>query len=103
MTNEKKGRELFSCTMDGDMYHFEIEMPKDEEGCNQLVQAVARLMATTACRVYNDTDLACHHGCLFAGMIDMAHKLFHDTDKEEYHRIVDAGLLTKATNTGSKH
>lgn len=82
---------------------FEVMSPQNEEQMTALTMACARLMAKVAYEAAGVPDLACHTGCTFAAMIDLAHKTFHEFDPDEYHRIVKAKMLTRAVTTDKGH
>lgn len=82
---------------------FEVMSPMSKEQMEALTQGCARLMAKVAHEASATPDLACHPGCTFAAMIDLAHKTFHDFNPDEYHRVVKAKMLTQAVTTAKGH
>lgn len=79
---------------------FRVSEPRNAKQHELLAKAAAMLLPFIA-KEYSAKD--CHRGCAFAGMIELAHKMYNEVDNVEYQRVVAAGLLTAATATGSAH
>ena len=80
-----------------------IRQPNSEADTQVLMKEVARLPALVADCLASSPHGACHAGCAFAAIIEQAHKDFHKQEPDEYHRVVDQGMLTKAVGTSHGH
>lgn len=80
-----------------------ISAPDDEKSMDLLIKAISVLASQSAKAAFDQTTFICHPGCAFASIIEHAHREFFRTDPEEYNRIVDKGMLTKATAVGTAH
>lgn len=80
----------------------EVTPPVTKTDMDNLCTAAARLVVLIAAQS-GDTDFVCHPGCTFAAILEQAHQMFHEYDQAEYHRVVEAGILTKAAAAGPAH
>lgn len=80
----------------------EVTPPVVKADMDNLCTAAARLVVLIAAQS-GESDFVCHPGCTFAAILEQAHQMFHEYDAEEYHRVVEAGILTKAAAAGPAH
>lgn len=99
----KKTPYLQVVKLENDEFDFAALTPDTAEEMSELIECLSTLVAMVARRAARDTRFACHSGCTFAALIERSHRKFHDADPEEYHRIIESGMLQRAVSTGTGH
>lgn len=71
----------------------DIRVPTTRQEADLLCEAAAGLLVKLAIQI-PETEFGCHGGCVFAGIIEMAHRKMNEALPVEYERVVKGGLLT---------
>lgn len=73
--------------------HVDFTPPSDTTDAKRLHAAASQIPGILASRL-GTTEFACHEGCVFAAVIEDAHKFYAKLDPAEYQRLIDTKMLT---------